>query len=389
LVNYTGAEHVSTILYNPSSNAMTHCPHSFSIANSEPGKLAATRGFASPRWFRWAFLFGVCLLLTGGCAGEKSSVEAPTAVNPQDQADLEESEPQNPIEAIDNQENRESAQPVLKPSDPSTESGVSNGSGNLIPADSTDPAPEYDPYNTRSPIEIAAEKAFAPPQEAKKLAEDGNIWVDVNKKRVIVDGYIAVNEGPLEMFACPVGTKEHESVVAVLSKASYVHAGLLAVGAVQGTTVSRLPEYRPATGQRIAIWVVWRDSEGQVKKTKAQQWVKNIVSGNALDLDWVFAGSRFWKDPESSIERYEADSGDLVCVSNFPTATLDLPVESSDANASLQFNAFTEHIPPRGTPVRVIFTPIPIPGDSGSPEEMPSAALGSFGEPEEALGLGQ
>ena len=40
-----------------------------------------------------------------------------------------------------------------------------------------------------------------------------------------------MREGPLEMFACPSGTKEHESVVAVLSKSREIHAALLAIGA--------------------------------------------------------------------------------------------------------------------------------------------------------------
>ena len=52
-----------------------------------------------------------------------------------------------------------------------------------------------------------------------------------------------------------------------------------------------------------------------------------------------------------------ANSGDLICVSNFNTATLDLPVESSQANASLLFTAFTERIPPHGTKVRLVLIP--------------------------------
>ena len=53
----------------------------------------------------------------------------------------------------------------------------------------------------------------------------------------------------------------------------------------------------------------------------------------------------------------KANGGDLVCVSNFPTATLDLPVESSQANDELMFVAFAEKIPPRGTKVRLVFIP--------------------------------
>jgi len=69
-----------------------------------------------------------------------------------------------------------------------------------------------------------------------------------------------------------------------------------------------------------------------------------------------FGGSSFFLDEETKKQVYQAESGDLVCVSNFPTATLDLPVESSQANADLEFEAFTERIPPVGTLVRLIFS---------------------------------
>jgi hypothetical protein len=70
----------------------------------------------------------------------------------------------------------------------------------------------------------------------------------------------------------------------------------------------------------------------------------------------VFAGSGFWTDPANGERFYQGDGGDLICVSNFPSATLDLPVPSSQANDSLPFEAFTESIPPRGTPVRLILS---------------------------------
>ena len=44
-------------------------------------------------------------------------------------------------------------------------------------------------------------------------------------------------------------------------------------------------------------------------------------------------------------------------MSNFSSAMLDVPVRSSDSNAALLFDAFTERIPPIGTPVTIILTP--------------------------------
>ncbi len=55
---------------------------------------------------------------------------------------------------------------------------------------------------------------------------------------------------------------------------------------------------------------------------------------------------------------YAANSGDVICVSNFAEAMLDLPINSSKNNAELEFEAFTERIPPVGTPVTVILEPV-------------------------------
>jgi hypothetical protein len=51
-----------------------------------------------------------------------------------------------------------------------------------------------------------------------------------------------------------------------------------------------------------------------------------------------------------------ADGGDFLCVSNFPTAMLDVPVSSS-AKGSLLFQAFTERIPREKTKVRLVLIP--------------------------------
>ena len=77
----------------------------------------------------------------------------------------------------------------------------------------------------------------------------------------------------------------------------------------------------------------------------------------AMPFDWVFGGSGFWKDEQTGEQHYQANGGDFICVSNFPTAMLDLPVESTQTNADLLFHAFTAHIPPKGTKVRLVLLP--------------------------------
>jgi hypothetical protein len=197
----------------------------------------------------------------------------------------------------------------------------------------------------------------AAPPELKRLSMTGEIWLDTKRKAVVIDGQVCLREGNLEMFACPKETKEHESVVSLNCQPSDAHAGLLAAGAKPGKPVRFDPKYEPASGDVIDVYVLWRDADGKKRQAKAQEWVKNIKTEKALAYDWVFAGSGFWKDEDTGKEHYQANGGDFICVSNFPSAMLDLPIESSMANGELMFHAFTENIPPKGTKVRVVLIP--------------------------------
>lgn len=71
-----------------------------------------------------------------------------------------------------------------------------------------------------------------------------------------------------------------------------------------------------------------------------------------LTADWVFAGSGFYEQGDGT-KYYQAEDGNVVCVANFGDALLDLSVESSANNDGLQFEPWTDRIPPLGTPVDV------------------------------------
>ncbi|MCC9608201.1 YdjY domain-containing protein [Blastopirellula sp. JC732] len=205
----------------------------------------------------------------------------------------------------------------------------------------------------------ASDAKEQPPEksEVRKLSDQHPIWFDRGRKMVIADGEICLRKGTLEMFACLQGTKEHESIVSVPIKAMMLHAGLIAIGAQQGTPVKFSPEFKPASGEEIAIYVQWKDDKGKTQIANAKDWVRKTGTKDTLDTNWVFAGSYFWNDERNGEKVYTAESGDLVCVSNFPTATLDLPIESSQENANLSYEAFTDRIPPEGTKVRLFFVP--------------------------------
>jgi hypothetical protein len=107
------------------------------------------------------------------------------------------------------------------------------------------------------------------------------------------------------------------------------------------------------------VTIVWKDKQGERHQARAQDWVRHMQTGKPMEYPWVFAGSRFSTDTQTGRQFYHADwEGDLICVSNFPDAVLDVPVPSSDSNDALLFEAITERIPPVGTPVTLLLKPI-------------------------------
>ena len=133
-----------------------------------------------------------------------------------------------------------------------------------------------------------------------------------------------------------------------------IHAALLAIGAKNGEPVRFHPEFKPATGDEITVIIRWRDADGNLVERIGQEVVKEAESGEKMDIPWVFAGSFFYQDGDGR-ERYAADSeGEIIGVSNFPSAMLDVPKASSSTNTELLFLANEEKLPPRGTPVTIL-----------------------------------
>jgi hypothetical protein len=208
----------------------------------------------------------------------------------------------------------------------------------------------------QEPEEPDFAKLFEIPETWKRLGEKNPIWIDRQQHLVIVGGQICLTRGLLEMFACPRRTREHESIVSVHVPSRIVHAALLAVGAKPGSPVQFDPEYKPASGPKVDIRVRWMD-DGKSVERRAQEMMRQVSNKEPMKDEFVFGGSLRWKDESTGTEYYSADGGELVCVSNFGNATIDLPVPSTAANAGLLFEADPDKIPPLGTPVLLILRP--------------------------------
>ena len=220
------------------------------------------------------------------------------------------------------------------------------------------------------------------PERLQLLHPQYLAWIDPVERALVLVGQVCQQDVPLELFACSGRSKAHESVVWVSTASYVVHAGLLALGAEAGSPVQFDPEFRPPSGSVIDITVRWEEN-GVRREVRAQDWVQDIsamyrmfegVVANqfedelhphdqwdawrSMQYPWVFAGSQFARDERTGREIYLADlDGELICVANFATAVLDVPIQSSTANAALMFRCFAERIPPIGTPVTLILRP--------------------------------
>jgi hypothetical protein len=198
--------------------------------------------------------------------------------------------------------------------------------------------------------------------ETKKVLVAPNIFLEVQgaKRRVLVSSQVCLREGQLELFLCRKNTKEHEAILAADVDAREIHKALILAGAAEGSPARYVPKYRPATGSTVKVSVSYQE-KGRLITAPAQDWVKNQKTGKALETDWVFAGSQLADNPldPKKPKLYLANDGDVICLSNFETAMLDVPFESSKDNAELNFVAFTDRIPPLETKVVVILEPVP------------------------------
>lgn len=192
-----------------------------------------------------------------------------------------------------------------------------------------------------------------------RLTPSPSVFLETEGKarRVLVEAVVIHREDKLELeeFLCKKQSKEHESILSGDFDARDIHTTLLAAGAKSGTPVVYHPNYKAATGSRIKVSVRYPGPDGKVLTTDARNWVKNHKTGKELSTDWVFPGSGFAENPEDPKKPiYLANQGDVICLANFNTAMLDLPIESSQQAGDLLFVPWTDRIPPVGTKVTVV-----------------------------------
>lgn len=221
-------------------------------------------------------------------------------------------------------------------------------------------------------------------------------------REVEADGQIVLRHGYLELFACSGPHKVHESIVRLRCKPSDLFRALGLIGLTPGRP-ARWDESSqstiPARGEPAEVLVRWTEGD-RARVVAAHEWLLDLDTERPLPpLRWLFTGSMLLRDGV-----FGADlDGAVICVVDFPTAVLTLappqtptttsaPVQSSQpvrdaaqttrpasASAPAQpdadvpigpgesihvnlpsdpaLGAYTDRIPPEGTPVTVIVRP--------------------------------
>lgn len=109
------------------------------------------------------------------------------------------------------------------------------------------------------------------------LNKQETVLLDVAGKRVLLKTRVVLRAGVLEMLVCKKQTKEHESILSVDAQAYVIHAGLARLGAEPGSPAKFVPEFVPPTGQRIDIYVQWKDAKGRQRREPAERWIRYVT----------------------------------------------------------------------------------------------------------------
>ncbi len=216
--------------------------------------------------------------------------------------------------------------------------------------------------------------------ESAKPLRLKDLTIDRAKRQVVVEAAVSLRQGALEFALCTEGTKDYESLLSTKAAPSSLHAALLALGLAPGkpahwtTPADKKPVFVPPKGAMLDVSVRWKDAEGKPHECPVTDWM--LAAGTQKKADptrWVFVGSDVLDDG-----RYWADlEGHHISVANFASSVVDVPFESSDKAALLQFTANADAMPAKGTKVEVVFTAVQ--GAENDPDARISLAIDALG----------
>lgn len=207
------------------------------------------------------------------------------------------------------------------------------------------PAPPERPGN---PADWGKTKEPPIKKVGKNLYQIETIVVNAKDKTITLRGEVNMQDGLVELLACGLYGKRHESVLMIPVEPYHVQVALLLLGLHPGKNKLKYQgDPGEPQGDPIEIFVEWNQNGSTVKK-RAEDLVFDKSTNHSMPhTQWVFTGSvlhdgNFMAQIEQS----------LVTTYHDPATIIDNPL-SGGKDDTLYF-ANKEVIPPVGTPVKMI-----------------------------------
>jgi len=209
----------------------------------------------------------------------------------------------------------------------------------------------------------AETEATSAPAQAVVLKTLPGIVVDTQRREIVLEGRVCLQEGALELVVCSQGTREHESIVVVKARPSHLSFALALVGVEPGQPghVTEAGAFSPPAGQVLDVTARFLrtqtvDGQEHTETVEVPLWKLLALTGRGAALErpieWVAVAR-----PEEAALRAADREGTVLCLSNFPEAVIDVPFESTAVNANLVYEANPAVVPPVGTPVELVIHP--------------------------------
>jgi hypothetical protein len=221
------------------------------------------------------------------------------------------------------------------------------------------PAPDQTPPPQAPAPPEAASPAPSPPAPTSRPSGNSveyqpGLLIDFARRQVEIESRVVLREGLLELLACSAHTKEHESILVTRPRPLHIYQALGLIGLTPGHPAAwdEQQERRiPPTGDELTIHILY-EQDGRPVEVDAWDWLKDLSTGGAAaPRPWLFTGSLFSPRDGSFAADYD---GNVISVVDFGTELIGLSEFHSADNNALWLAAFTDRIPPIGTPCTLI-----------------------------------
>ena len=177
----------------------------------------------------------------------------------------------------------------------------------------------------------------------------GSVRLDSATKTVTATGWVNQTDGPIEVLACGLEGKVHESVFVLALNPLDLQAALLLAGLKGGEPMAEIGQ-GPPRGAPVDVFVDWQAGD-ESKSARAETFVWNVEEKSALpETPWTFTGSVV-KDGQFKALAEES----LVVTYWDPYAIVNLPLPCGANDEILAVNS--NAVPPYRTPVSIRFVP--------------------------------